>query len=311
MDRLDAMAVFVSVAELGSLSAAARTRAISLASVSRQLAALEDHLGTRLLVRSTRRLALTGEGRVFYERAKRILSDVAETERSLSQAAATPSGHLHVSAPALLGRLHIAPLLPEFLAQYPRVSLALTLTDRQPKLIEDEIDLALRIGPLESSDLIARRLGSIHLVVCAAASYLASRGTPLQPEDLAAHDCLVFNAVPEGCDWHFQRGKRKLTIRVPARLAANSLDPLITAALGGAGLVRAPCWQVGEHIVAGRLTRVLDSYERPPAPIHALFPPGRRRAARVRAFADFLMARWATPPFDCRLAHAEATGVTS
>jgi DNA-binding transcriptional LysR family regulator len=299
MDRLDAMTAFVKAAEAGSLSAAARALGLSLPSVSRQIKALEQHLGGRLLLRSTRRLALTESGRAYFERAKRILGEVDDAERALSSDPATPSGRLHVSAPALIGRLHVAPLLPQFLAQHAKVSVDLTFIDRPVDLIEEGIDLALRIGPLAPSRLVARKLGHVHLVVCAAPDYLMRRGTPQRPEDLAAHDCLVFAAVPEGADWHFQRGARKLTLRVPARLKANTLDPLVEAALGGAGLVRAPCWQVAEAIAAGRLIRVLGEHERPAAPIHALFPPGHPLPTKVRAFVDFLVARWTPAPFDC------------
>jgi DNA-binding transcriptional LysR family regulator len=299
MDRLDAMTAFVKAAEAGSLSAAARALGLSLPSVSRQIKALEQHLGNRLLQRSTRRLALTESGRGYFERAKRILGEVDEAERAFSSEGATPSGRLHVSAPALIGRLHVASLLPQFLAQHLQVSVDLTFTERPVDLIEESIDLALRIGPLAQSRLVARKLGHVHLVVCGAPDYLARCGTPRRPEDLAAHDCLVFAAVPEGADWHFQRCARKLTLRVPARLKANALDPLVETALGGTGLVRAPCWQVADSIAARRLIRVLAECERPAAPIHALFPPGRPLPAKVRAFVDFLVARWTPAPFDC------------
>jgi DNA-binding transcriptional LysR family regulator len=299
MDRLDAMTAFVKVAEAGSFSAAARALEISLASVSRQVAALEQHLGSRLVQRTTRRLALTDGGREFYERARRILGEIGEAEQALSSAATVPSGRLHVSAPGLIGRLHLAPLLPGFLARYAAVSVDLTLVDRPVDLIEEGIDVALRIGALEDQSMLVRKLGSVHLVVCAAPAYLARRGAPRRPEDLADHDCLVFAAVPEGADWHFQLGARQLALRVPARLKANTLDPLVDAALAGAGLMRVPCWQVAEHIGQGRLVRVLGDYERPAAPIHALFPPGRPLPAKVRAFADYLVAGWAPPPFDC------------
>ena len=299
MDRLDAMAVFVRIAETGSLSAAARARGISLSSVSRHVAALEAGLGVRLINRTTRRLALTDSGRLLYHRAKLILGDVGELEQALSDSAVIPSGRLHISAPSLLGRMHVAPLLPDFLAQYPEVAVDLTLADHAPEMIESGVDVALRIGPLGDSTVLVRRLGNIHLVVCAAPAYLARRGEPHTPQELVDHDCLVFAAVPEGGEWHFEQGGAKLALQVPARLCANTLEPLVAAAVGGAGLVRAPCWQVAEHIVEGRLVRVLARYERPPAPIHALFPPGRLVAAKVRAFVDFLVARWLPPPFEC------------
>ena len=310
MDRLDAMAVFVRVAETGSLSAAARAGGVSLASVSRHVAALEAGLGVQLINRTTRRLALTDSGRLFYQRAKRILGDVGELEQVLSERAAIPSGRLHISAPSLLGRMHVAPLLPDFLAQYPDVAVDLTLTDHAVEVIESEVDVALRIGPLGDSTARARRLGNIHLVVCGAPTYLARRGEPRAPEELVGHDCLVF-AAREGAEWHFERDGTKLSFQVPTRLRANTLEPLVAAAVAGVGLVRAPCWQVAEHIAERRLVRVLAAYERPPAPIHALFPPGRLIPAKVRAFVDFLVARWAPPPFECESMRDAAATLSS
>jgi DNA-binding transcriptional LysR family regulator len=299
MDRLDAMAVFVRVAETGSLSAAARAVGVSLASVSRNVATLEAALGVRLINRTTRRLALTDSGRLFYQRAIRILDEVGELEQALSDRAAIPSGRLHIAAPSLLGRMHVSPLLPDFLARYPEVAVDLTLADHALDMIESGVDLALRIGSLANSTVLARRLGNIHLVVCAAPGYLERRGEPRVPDELVDHDCLVFAPVPEGAEWHFQCGGATLALQVPARLRANTLEPLVAAAVGGSGLVRAPCWQVAEHIAERRLVRVLAAYERPPAPIHALFPPGRLVPAKVRAFVDFLVARWSPPPFEC------------
>jgi DNA-binding transcriptional LysR family regulator len=299
MDRLDAIASFIKVVETGSLSAAARALGLSLATVSRQIAALETGLGTRLLLRTTRRLSVTDGGRLYYERAKRALGELRETEIALGAQAAVPSGRLHVSAPTLIGRLHLAPLLPEFLALYPEVALDLTLIDRPVNLLEEGIDVALRIGQLEDSSLVARRLGAIRLVVCAAPDYLVRRGTPKRPEDLRAHDCLVFAALPGIAEWRFQSPEGKTTaVTVPARLRANALDVVVTAALAGAGVAQAPLWQIAEHVAAGRLRIVLAEHERPATPIHALFTHSHLMSAKVRAFADFLVARWAHRNFE-------------
>src|SRR5260221_7575624 len=214
MDRFAAMLVFVKVAETESLSAAARALGLSLSSVSRQLASLEDRLGARLVNRTTRQLVLTDEGRIYCERAKRILGAVEEAEIELSAQARAPSGRLHVSAPTLLGRLQLAPLLPAFLARYPQVAVDLTLIDRDVHLVEEGVDLAIRIGKLDESRLIARKLGHVHLVVCAAPEYLEKRGEPGTPEDLSRHDCLVFAEVPGAAEWQIMTPSGRHTGKV-------------------------------------------------------------------------------------------------
>ena len=297
MDRFEAMAVFVAVAEAGSLSAAARELGLSLTSVSRQLAALEDRLGTRLILRTTRRLALTEAGRLYREQARRILSEVEEAEQALTAHQSEPSGRLHVAAPTLIGRLKLAPLLPEVLARHPRLSIDLTLTDRPVDLVEDGIDLAIRIGRLPDSSLIVRRLGHIRMQVCAAPGYLARRGEPAAPEDLAGHDCVVFAAAPGPVSWPFQTPAGRVTVPVAARIRANDLDAAVAAALAGAGLVRAPSWQVADLLAAGRLKPVLTAYERPSTPVQALFLPSRLLSPKIRLFADVLAKRWAGRDF--------------
>ncbi len=292
MDKLGAMAVFVKVVEAGSLSAASRVLGLSLTTVSRQLAALENALGAPLLVRTTRHLAMTEDGRAYYERAKHILSEIDEAERALSAQKTVPLGRLHVSAPTLLGRLRLAPLLPVFLARHPLVSVDLTLADRNVRLAEEGIDVALRVGPLDDSSLMARKLGDIQLVVCASPDYLERRGEPRTPDDLSEHDCLVFSEVPGAGQWRFQTEAGRKTVQVPARICANNLDAVVAAALGGAGLVRAPSWQIAGHVASGRLRIVLEQYQRPSTPLHALFLHTRLRSPKVRAFVDFLAKQW-------------------
>jgi DNA-binding transcriptional LysR family regulator len=297
MDRFEAMAVFVEVAEAGSLSAAARGLGLSLTSVSRQLAALEERLGTRLVIRTTRRLALTEAGRLYHDQARRILGEVEEAEQALTAHQSEPAGRLHVAAPTLIGRLKLAPLLPEFLAGHRGLAIDLTLTDRPVDLVEDGIDLAIRIGRQPDSSLILRRLGGIRMRVCAAPDYLARRGEPAVPEDLAGHDCLVFAASPGPVSWPFQTASGRMTVPVTARIRANDLDATVAAALAGAGLIRAPSWQVADLVAAGRLTPVLTGYERPSAPVQALFLPSRLLSPKIRLFADFLAERWAGREF--------------
>src|ERR1700685_689372 len=240
MDKFAAMRVFVQIADAGNLSAAGRQLGLSLTSVSRQLIALEEALGTTLIERTTRHLALTESGQLYYGRAKQILEEVAEVERGLTTQTGIASGRLHVSAPSLLGRLRLAPMLPGFLAEQTRVSIDLMLVDRPIRLAEEGIDVALRVGPLEDSGLIVRKLDDIQLVVCATPEYLRRRGEPATPDDLVEQDCLAFGDVPGVAEWSFQDGAARRSLRVPTRLCANDLDTLASAALAGAGLVQVP-----------------------------------------------------------------------
>src|SRR6202007_1159966 len=295
MDRFGAMRVLVRVADTGSLSAAGRQLGLSLTSVSRQLMALEEALGTKLVERTTRHLSLTESGRLYYERAKQILEEVAEMERGLTMQTGTASGRLHVSAPSLLGRLRLAPMLPGFLAEQIRVSIDLMLVDRPVRLAEEGIDVALLVGPLEDSSLIVRKLDDIQLVVCAAPDYLRRRGEPATPDDLVEHDCLGFGDVPGVAEWSFQDGAVRRSLRIPTRLCANDLDTLVSAAVAGAGLVRVPSWQVAHFLADGRLTTVLEVYQRPPTPLSVLTLRNRLLLRKVRAFVDFMQQHWMHP----------------
>jgi DNA-binding transcriptional LysR family regulator len=301
MDKFAAMRVFVRIAEAGNLSAAGRQLGLSLTSVSRQLIALEEVLGTTLVERTTRHLSLTESGRLYYERAKQILEEVAEMERGLTMQTGVASGRLHVSAPSLLGRLRLAPLLPGFLAEQTRVSVDLMLVDRSVRLAEEGIDVALRVGPLEDSGLIVRKLDDIQLVVCAAPEYLGRRGEPATPDDLVEHECLAFGDVPGVAEWTFQDGAVRRPLRIPTRLCANDFDTLVSAALAGAGLVRVPAWQVADCLADGRLRIVLEAYQRPPTPLSILTPRTRLLLPKVRAFVDFLQQHWTRPPPPTRL----------
>jgi DNA-binding transcriptional LysR family regulator len=295
MDKLAAMRVFVRIADAGNLSAAGRQLGLSLTSVSRQLMALEEVLGTTLVERTTRHLSLTESGRLYYERAKQILDEVAEMERGLTMQTGVASGRLHVSAPSLLGRLRLAPMLPGFLAEQTRVSVDLMLVDRPVRLAEEGIDVALRIGPLEDSGLIVRKLDDIQLIVCAAPEYLRGRGEPATPEDLLEHDCLAFGDVPGVAEWSFQDGAVRKSLRIPTRLCANDFETLVSASLAGAGLVRVPSWQVAHCLADGRLRIVLQAYQRPPTPLSILALRNRLLLPKVRAFVDFLQQYWMRP----------------
>jgi len=295
MDKLAAMRVFVKIANAGNLSAAGRQLGLPLTSVSRQLMALEEALGTTLVERTTRHLSLTEAGLLYYERAKQILEEVAEAERGLTAQTGIASGRLHVSAPSLLGRLRLAPILPVFLAEQTQVSIDLMLVDRPVRLADEGIDVALRVGPLEDSGLVVRKLDDIQLVVCAAPDYLRRRGEPATPDDLVEHDCVAFGDVPGVAEWSFEDGAVRRSLRIPTRLCANDFDALVRAALAGVGLVRVPSWQVAHCLADGQLRIVLEAYQRPPTPLTVLTLRNRLLLPKVRAFVDFLQQHWMHP----------------
>jgi DNA-binding transcriptional LysR family regulator len=307
MDQVAAMATFVRVVDSGSLSGAARSIPASLTSVSRQIAALEAHYGAQLIIRTTRRLSLTDAGRLFYERAKALLGEIKDLEQSLSSSHGKPSGRLRVSAPTLIGRQLIAPLLAEFLRRHPALSVDLLLVDRAVDMIEEDIHVALRVGRLPDSQLIIRKLADLTMIVCTSPDYLTRRGTPQTPADLAQHDCLLFSDTPGAAEWRFNASskvsgknssKTDCKIRLSGRLWINSLDALVSAAKDGAGIVRVPSWQVAHDLATNHLQRILTAYELPAIPVHLVFPPSRLGSPKTRIFADYLVGCWrsAEPP---------------
>jgi DNA-binding transcriptional LysR family regulator len=306
VDQFAAMATFVRVVDAGSLSAAARSLPSSLTSVSRQISALELHFGTPLLVRTTRQLALTDDGRALYERAKSILAELRDVEAMLSRGRNAPSGRIRVSAPTLMGRLLVAPLLPEFLRLYPAMTVDLLLVDRTVDMVDEDIQLAFRVGHLPDSQIVARKIADLRMIHCAAPVYLERRGIPNLPSDLSRHDCLVFSDAPGSAEWRFRESaKSERKIRITGRLWVNSLDALVSAAKGGAGIVRVPSWQVEPDIAAGSLQRILIDFEPPPTSLNLLFQPSRLASAKARAFVDFVLERWRiADPFSAQAARA-------
>jgi len=301
LDRFNAMQTYVRVVEGGSLSAAAREQGRSLAAVSRTISELEQRLGVRLLHRSTRRLVPTEAGLAYHDAARRILAEVEETESGIGDERTTPRGLLTITAPLLFGRMHVAPVLTDYLAANRGVTAQLTLTDRNVNLVEEGIDVAVRIGRLPDSSLVARTLGEIAQVVCASPAYLKRHGTPVTPEALASHACIRIASLAPGRDWAFRRGGRDLRVAVAGPLACNVVEPAVDAAIAGHGLVRALSYQVAAPLAAGALVRVLAEFEPDPLPLSALYLSPRLLAARVRGFLDALSA--AVPP---RLAADEA-----
>jgi DNA-binding transcriptional LysR family regulator len=292
MDRLHAMAILVRAVETGSLSAAARETSKSITAVSRTVAALETELGVQLLRRTTRSLALTEQGRLFYARSKAILADVRELDLALASTRSEPVGRLRVSAPTLLGRLILAPLVTGFLARYPSMSIDLVLLDRAVNLIEEEIDLSVRIGHLPDSELLVRKLDDIDLVVCASPDYLARRGAPARPEELQSHDCLTFSESPGPVDWRFHIDGRSRIVRLGGRLSVNNLDVAVAAARDGLGITRAPSWYVVDDLRAGRLYALLGAYQREPTPVQLLFQQARMTSPKLSSFVDHVATHW-------------------
>jgi DNA-binding transcriptional LysR family regulator len=297
MDRFDAMTAFVTVCETQSLTAAARRLGLSPSVMSRQITALESRLGTRLFHRTTRSLSLTDAGTRYLGRVRRILADLDEAERAAQSERAEPSGRFSVTAPLIFGRLHVAPLLACLVERHPKVSVELNLSDRFVNLIEEGHDLAIRIGHLPDSQLIARRFGETRRVLVASPSYL-KKGLPVHPRDLERHDTIAFMPVAPPFDWHFTEGEADLRIRLEPRFVTNSGDTAIALAEGGAGIARVLYYQVRAAIEEGRLVEILASFAPEPMPIHAVYPSARLLSAKVRAFLALIeeKADWHLSP---------------
>lgn len=287
MDKLRAMETFVGIVDGGSLTAAAAARGTSLPSVVRALAALEASLGVRLLHRTTRRLSLTDEGREYYERCKRVLAEVDEAEAALSARRKAPQGRLRITASVLFGRLRVAPVVMEFLAKHPALQIDLLLLDRVVDLVEEGIDVAVRIGELPDSSLIARRVGETRRVLCASPAYLKKAGVPKAPGDLRRHRCIGFGGLAPGSEWTFASER----IAFEPALTTNQVDAAIDACLRGAGCAQFLCYQVKAHFDARKLVRLLPAQEPPALPIQIVYPHARLLSSNVRAFVDFAAPR--------------------
>lgn len=291
MDKLDSMAVLLAVVEAGSLSAAARQLAMPLATVSRKVAALEAHLKTRLLHRTTRHLALTEAGSAYVAACRRILDEIGEAERTATGEYATPKGELTVTAPMMFGRLHIVPVVAEFLAQYPEIEINLVLTDRVMHLMDEHVDVAVRIGELPDSGLMATGVGKVRRVVCASPAYLAQHGAPLTPAELAAHDCISFEVMESRRAWVFGAARSAQAVPVHSRLAVNTVDAAIAAATLGVGLVRVMSYQVMDALRNDTLRIVLEPFETRPLPVSLVHKGQAPLPLKLRAFLDFVTPR--------------------
>lgn len=292
MDRLDAMRVFMAVAEESGFAGAARRLHLSPPSVTRAVAQLEERLGTALFQRSTRHVRLTEAGDRFLADARRILADLDEAEASAAGLHGAPRGQISITASLMFGRRHVAPVVLDFLDRYPDVTARLLLLDRVTNLIEEGFDVAIRIAHLQDSSLSAVRVGHVRPVVVASPDYLARHGQPMRPRELMDHTCLLFAppVVAEG--WHF----RDEMIEPPARFFINSAEAVIAAAVAGRGITRVLSYMVAPEVQDGRLQVLLADHERPPIPVHLLHAEGRRANAKIRAFIDFAADRLRTNP---------------
>jgi DNA-binding transcriptional LysR family regulator len=282
------MQAFVAVADLQGFAPAARKLGLAPSGVTRLIAALEDRLGARLLQRTTRQVALTDVGARYLERIRRILADVEEAEGSVQAERTRPSGRLVVSAPVGFGRLHVSPVVSAYLARYPDVSGELRLSDQIINLVEDGVDLAVRIGHLADSTLVARHIGEMRRIVVASEGYLRERGEPDTPAAIASHATIQFGATAASPEWRFVEAGREVRVACTPRLITNSADAAIQYAEQGGGLTRVLAYQAADAIKAGRLRIVLEQFEQPPLPIHIVYPTSRLLSAKVRTFVDLV-----------------------
>jgi DNA-binding transcriptional LysR family regulator len=288
MDRIDAMQAFVAVADLRGFAPAARKLKLSPSAITRLVAALEERLGARLLQRTTRQVALTDAGARYLERARRILADVEEAEHAAEGERTRPVGRLAVSAPVGFGRLHVSPVMSTYLKRYSEVSGELRLEDRLINLVEDGVDLAVRIGHLADSSLVARHVGDMRRIVVASPSYLKARGEPDTPEAIASHDTIQFGASAGVADWRFVEDGSEVRFSVAPRFSTNSADAAIQYAETGGGLTRVLAYQAAAGLKAGRLKIVLTKFEQAALPIHIVYPTSRLLSAKVRTFIDLV-----------------------
>lgn len=293
MDRLEAMTIVLRVIETGSFSAASRAMGIPLATVSRKVNDLEAHLGTRLLVRTTRRVELTDAGTVYAASARRILEDIDETEQIAAGEFHAPRGELVVTAPVLFGRLHILPVVTDFLAAYPDINVRLLLSDRNLRLLDEHVDMAARIGPLPDSSMVATRIGWMRSVVCASPQFLAGHGVPKKPENLTALPSVNFDFLSPASTWPFRLKDAKGSIDVPIRprLSVSSAEAAVWSATQGVGVTRVLRYQCADAVRNGTLRIILEDFEVEPLPVHLVHAGRGALPSKMRVFLDFAADR--------------------
>jgi DNA-binding transcriptional LysR family regulator len=302
MDRFESMRIFAKVVETSSFTTASAGLGLSTSMVSQHVKLLEERLGARLLNRTTRRMSLTEVGRGYYDRCKRLLSDLEEAEAAVGQMQVAPRGELRVNATPVFGVLHLAPAVADFTARFPSISVEVMLSDRIVDLVDESFDVAVRVEPLPDSSLVARQIASCRMVICGAPSYFKKHGVPRTPADLVDHNCLTFTGASAVRAWHLMSSTGEaVDLPLKGNLKSNNAAVLLWAAMEGQGLVAMPDYMVGEALQSGGLRTVLQDYAPPPLAIRAVYPHGRHLSAKVRNFVDFLAARFGRePPWEGR-----------
>jgi DNA-binding transcriptional LysR family regulator len=300
-DRLSGFVLFTTVVEAGSLTAAARELGLTKSAVSKALSRLEARLGARLVNRTTRRLGLTEAGEAFYGHCRRILAEAEAAEEEVGRLQAAPRGRLRVNGPMSFGTAHLAPLLAAFMTRYPDLALDVVFNDRRVDLVEEGFDVAVRIGRLADSSLVARRLCDERHTLCAAPAYWDRRGRPSHPSELAQHDCLSYAYLSTGEQWRFDGPDGPVSVRIRGRMRSNNGEALAAAAISGEGVALLPSFVTWRHIAEGRLEIGLAGYEPPPMGVYAVWPPASQPPAKVRALVDFLAEHLGPNPYWNRL----------
>jgi len=288
MDRFEELEAFVAVVDFKGFGNAGEKLGIAKSMVSRRVSELEQRLGVQLLQRTTRRQSLTDAGREFYQRAQQLLSDLQDAEQSVSRGQTSISGRIRLALPLGFGVSQLASPIADFLARYPGIRIDVDLNDRHVDLIEENVDMAIRVGELESSTLIARRLAGVHFAICASPEYLRVHGTPQHPAELLEHEVLVYSNVSVGRQWSYTEDGKQVSPRMKYRLTANNGEFLAAVASRDLAIVSGPVALLQKHIDSGELVRILDDYARPEVGMYAVYPPGRMLAGRVRVFSDAL-----------------------
>jgi DNA-binding transcriptional LysR family regulator len=292
------MSAFVRAAALGGFSAAARELSLTASGVSKLVARLENRLGVRLLNRTTRKLSLTAEGAAYFARASRIVADIEEAEAELAAFRRRPRGSLRVNMVESFGMRQLIPALPRFLERYPEIQVEVEFAERRVDLVKEGVDVAIRLGALEDSSLVARKICDVERTVCAAPAYLARHGAPRRPEDLLEHNCITISGVPELRRWPFQTRQGRKVIEVSGNVSANGGEALLGLALRGVGIVRLIDFVTAADAAAGRLQPILEQFHsKEPIALHAVYPQGRHRSPKVAAIVDFLLENFAHAPW--------------
>lgn len=290
MDKLSCLRTFVTVVETGSFSESARRLNVSKALVSKQVSQLEESLGVRLLYRTTRRVSASSSGQAYYEQCRPLLDELNELDNSIQTSSKALQGELRLSAPVTFAEMHLLPILAEFSQQYPEVNLELDLTDRFVDLVEERIDLAIRIGELKESSLVSRRIGSMHMMLCASADYLSEYPEPCSLEELTHHQCIIDNNYPEGNNWNLQLENKPVSIRVHARIQVNNARAACELVRAGRGIGFLPSFVLQDYIAQGKLVHILKNYVSEPIGIYALYLHRKHLSAKVRRLLDALIA---------------------